>query len=74
MTIPRLPKAGTYYLWPGLQDTGNTGVYQSVLDGRRGTWWVGSGWCCSNPNLAWGDGFNVFLPYSPRSCNLKITK
>lgn len=76
MTVPKLPKAGTY-LWPGLQDTANTGVYQEVLDGRSGTSWIGSEWCCkcvsvflqssiscwylipSNPNLPWGDGFNV---------------
>ncbi|KAI1480124.1 hypothetical protein F4774DRAFT_94813 [Daldinia eschscholtzii] len=60
MTIPPLPKAGTYYLWPGLQPTDNSGVYQNVLDGRSGTWWIGSGWCCSNPNLPWGSGFNTY--------------
>ena len=37
MVIPTLPKAGTYYLWPGLQPTDNSGVYQNVLDGRSGT-------------------------------------
>ena len=81
MVVPTLQKAGTYYLWPGLQDTGNTGsfnlarristveaneilrsgVYQEVLDGRSGTWWIGAGWCCSNPSLAWGSGFNVYV-------------
>ena len=40
--------------------TDNSGVYQSVLDGRKGTWWFGSGWCCSNPSLPWGDGFNTY--------------
>ncbi|OCL03246.1 hypothetical protein AOQ84DRAFT_381831 [Glonium stellatum] len=59
MSIPTLKKAGTYYLWPGLQPTDNSGVYQNVLDGRSGTWWIGSGWCCSNPSLPWGSGFNV---------------
>lgn len=59
MVIPKLQKAGTYYLWPGLQPTDNSGVYQNVLDGRSGTWWIGSGWCCSNPSLPWGSGFNV---------------
>ncbi|KAF2476907.1 uncharacterized protein BDR25DRAFT_208653 [Lindgomyces ingoldianus] len=59
MVIPKLPKAGVYYLWPGLQPTDNSGVYQNVLDGRSGTWWIGSGWCCSNPSLPWGSGFNV---------------
>ena len=59
MVAPTLPSAGTYYLWPGLQPTDNSGVYQNVLDGRSGTWWFGSGWCCSNPSLAWGGGFNV---------------
>lgn len=59
MDIPTLQKAGTYYLWPGLQPTDNSGVYQNVLDGRSGTWWIGSGWCCSNPSLPWGSGFNV---------------
>ncbi|KAI9664094.1 MAG: hypothetical protein M1821_007585 [Bathelium mastoideum] len=59
MVAPTLPSAATYYLWPGLQPTDNSGVYQNVLDGRSGTWWFGSGWCCSNPSLAWGGGFNV---------------
>ena len=48
MGIPKLPEAATYYLWPGLQPTDNSGVYQNVLDGRSGTWWFGSGWCCSS--------------------------
>ncbi|KAI2472747.1 hypothetical protein F4781DRAFT_382751 [Annulohypoxylon bovei var. microspora] len=60
MTIPALPQAATYYLWPGLQPTDNSGVYQNVLDGRSGTWWIGSGWCCSNPSLPWGSGFNTY--------------
>ncbi|KAI0172201.1 hypothetical protein GGR52DRAFT_573342 [Hypoxylon sp. FL1284] len=60
MTIPTLPRAGIYYLWPGLQPTDNSGVYQNVLDGRSGTWWIGSGWCCSNPDLPWGSGFNTY--------------
>lgn len=48
MSIPTLPSAATYYLWPGLQPSDNSGVYQNVLDGRSGTWWFGSGWCCSS--------------------------
>ncbi|KAF7289286.1 Aldehyde dehydrogenase [Mycena indigotica] len=56
---PTLPQAATYYLWPGLQPSDNAGVLQPVLDGRSGTWWIGSGWCCSNPSLPWGSGFNV---------------
>ncbi|KAK1483489.1 hypothetical protein CTAM01_13369 [Colletotrichum tamarilloi] len=60
MVIPSLPRAGVYYLWPGLQPTDNSGVYQNVLDGRSGTWWLGSGWCCSNPSLPWGGGFNTY--------------
>ncbi|KAJ7496649.1 hypothetical protein FB451DRAFT_1208323 [Mycena latifolia] len=56
---PTLPQAATYYLWPGLQPPDNAGVLQPVLDGRSGTWWIGDGWCCSNPSLAWGSGFNV---------------
>ncbi|TAQ84889.1 hypothetical protein B7494_g6777 [Chlorociboria aeruginascens] len=60
MVVPSLPTAGTYYLWPGLQDIGTTGVFQSVLDGRSGTWWIGDGWCCSNPSLSWGSGFNAY--------------
>ncbi|KAF9741455.1 hypothetical protein PMIN01_00994 [Paraphaeosphaeria minitans] len=51
MQIPKLPKAGTYYLWPGLQPTDSSAVYQNVLDGRSGTWWIGNDWCCSNPSL-----------------------
>jgi hypothetical protein len=26
--------------------TSHSGVYQEVLDGRSGTWWIGAGWCC----------------------------
>ncbi|KAI1302528.1 hypothetical protein F5Y03DRAFT_210892 [Xylaria venustula] len=60
MSIPTQPAAATIYVWPGLQPTDNSGVYQNVLDGRSGTWWIGSGWCCSNPTLAWGSGFNAY--------------
>ncbi|KAL2063728.1 hypothetical protein VTL71DRAFT_5533 [Oculimacula yallundae] len=59
MTVPPIRKAGTYYLWPGLQDTSGSGVFQQVLDGRKGAWWIGSGWCCSNPSLPWGSGFSA---------------
>jgi hypothetical protein len=58
--VPPLPQAATYYLWPGLQPRDNSGVYQNVLDGSSGTWWFGSGWCCSNPSLPWGGGFNTY--------------
>lgn len=71
MQIPRLPKAGTYYLWPGLQPTDNSGVYQNVLDGRSGTWWIGSGWCCQNPSLPWGSGFNTNQGDSVAFSNVK---
>jgi hypothetical protein len=91
MQIPKLPKAGTYYLWPGLQPTDNSGVYdfvqsltplsihmliirpryQNVLDGRSGTWWIGSGWCCSNPSLPWGSGFNTYQSESVAFSNVK---
>ncbi|PSR82928.1 hypothetical protein BD289DRAFT_343061, partial [Coniella lustricola] len=60
MVVPELPEAATYYLWPGLQPTDNSGVYQNVLDGRTGTWYFGSGYCCSDPTLAWGSGFNTY--------------
>ncbi|KAJ8120628.1 hypothetical protein O1611_g10319 [Lasiodiplodia mahajangana] len=60
MTIPTQPNAATIYVWPGLQPTDNSGVYQNVLDGRSGTWWIGSGWCCANPSLPWGSGFNTY--------------
>jgi hypothetical protein len=40
MLIPTLKKAGTYYLWQGLQSTDNSGVYQNVLDGQSETWWM----------------------------------
>ncbi|MCJ1441040.1 MAG: hypothetical protein MMC23_001526 [Stictis urceolatum] len=71
MHIPTLPKAGTYYLWPGLQPTDNSGVYQNVLDGRSGTWWIGSGWCCSNPSLPWGSGFNTYSGETVKFSNTK---
>ncbi|WWC87616.1 uncharacterized protein L201_002506 [Kwoniella dendrophila CBS 6074] len=57
MVVPPLPRAATYYLWPGLED--DTGVFQPVLDGRSGSWWIGTGWCCGDPSLAWGSGFGV---------------
>ncbi|KAL0259115.1 hypothetical protein SLS55_006620 [Diplodia seriata] len=60
LVVPTLPSAAYYYLWPGLQPTDGSGVYQNVLDGRSGTWWFGSGWCCSNPSLPWGSGFNTY--------------
>lgn len=71
LAVPKLPKAGTYYLWPGLQPTDNSGVYQNVLDGRSGTWWIGSGWCCSNPSLPWGSGFNTVQGDSVRFENTR---
>lgn len=27
MVVPTLPEAATYYLWPGLQDVGTTGMH-----------------------------------------------
>ncbi|THW13951.1 hypothetical protein D6D24_05752 [Aureobasidium pullulans] len=59
MIVPAIHEAATNYLWPGLQSTDNSGVYQNVLDGRSGGWWFGSGWCCSNPSLPWGGGFGA---------------
>ena len=58
MHVPALPQAGVYYLWPGLQPTDNSGVYQEVFDGRSGTWRIAPGWCCSNPSafhFLWND-------------------
>lgn len=71
MVIPNLPKAGVYYLWPGLQIPGNGGVYQNVLDGRSGSWWIASGYCCSNPSLGWGDGFGVSEGQTVEFSNVK---
>jgi hypothetical protein len=31
MVVPTLQQAGTYYLWPGLQDVGTTGSRQSIF-------------------------------------------
>ncbi|KAG9587555.1 hypothetical protein KCU77_g8665, partial [Aureobasidium melanogenum] len=59
MIVPPIHEAATNYLWPGLQDKDDSGVYQNVLDGRSGSWWFGSGWCCSNPSLPWGGGFGA---------------
>jgi hypothetical protein len=42
LVAPKLPGAGTYYLWPGLQPADNSGVLQQVLDGRSGEWWIGT--------------------------------
>lgn len=50
LVVPAIAKAETNYLWPGLQPTDNSGVYQNVLDSKSGTWWFASGWCCSNPS------------------------
>ncbi|TIA37279.1 hypothetical protein D6C79_08110 [Aureobasidium pullulans] len=63
MIVPAIYEAATNYLWPGLQSTDNSGVYQNVLDGRSGGWWFGSGWCCSNPTElygAWDFGLVIF--------------
>jgi hypothetical protein len=46
MVAPNLQQAGVYYVWPALQDDSVTGVYQEVLDGRSGEWWISPGWCC----------------------------
>ncbi|KAG9565945.1 hypothetical protein KCU71_g4976, partial [Aureobasidium melanogenum] len=59
MIVPPIHEAAINYLWPGLQDKDDSGVYQNVLDGRSGSWWFGSGWCCSNPSLPWGGGFGA---------------
>ncbi|KAF2461436.1 hypothetical protein BDY21DRAFT_332130 [Lineolata rhizophorae] len=59
MHVPRLPRGGIYYLWPGLQATDSSGVYQNVLDGTSGTWQFLNIWCCSNPTIPWGVGFNA---------------
>ena len=60
IVVPPLPRAATYYLWPGLQPRDNSGVFQNVLDGRSGTWWFAAGWCCSDPTLPWGGGFDTY--------------
>lgn len=72
MVVPPLPAAATYYLWPGLQPTDGSGVYQNVLDGRSGTWYFGSGWCCSNPTLAWGGGFNTYAGETNTFSNVRV--
>ena len=59
MVVPPLPRAGVYYIWPGLQNTNEGGVYQDVLDGRSGKWWMGGGWVGGNLRRPWGDGFNI---------------
>lgn len=60
MKVPPLIAAGTYYLWPGIQPNPAYGVLQSVLDGRSGTWWLGSGWVGSVHSYPWGNAFNVY--------------
>lgn len=55
MIVPAAPNPnlGTPYAWPGLQDIGTTGVFQSVLDGRD-----------TNPDYIAGEWFMVSLsPY-----------
>ncbi|KAI1816970.1 hypothetical protein GGS20DRAFT_583011 [Poronia punctata] len=37
LVTPNQPNAATIYVWPGLQPTDNSGVYQNVMDGRSGT-------------------------------------
>ncbi|KAI9722865.1 MAG: hypothetical protein M1828_004431 [Chrysothrix sp. TS-e1954] len=70
MEIPKLPHAGVYYLWPGLQETKNIGVYQEVLDGTNGAWWFAPGWYTNDTmrpssftwagkQEPWGRGFSV---------------
>ncbi|MCJ1413796.1 hypothetical protein MMC32_000121, partial [Xylographa parallela] len=58
MAIPPISKAGTYYLWPGIQPTDGSGVLQSVLDGQTGGWWIATGWF-GTPSLRWGNGFST---------------
>ncbi|KIY47482.1 hypothetical protein FISHEDRAFT_59601 [Fistulina hepatica ATCC 64428] len=58
MLVPDLPTpGGTPYVWPGIQ--GDDGVFQAVLDGSSGTWWIGDGFY-GTPSLSWGNGFNVY--------------
>ena len=55
IVIPSLPCAGVCYIWPGLQQPGHPGVYQDVLDGSSGKWWMAAGWV-GDPPLPWGNG------------------
>ncbi|MCJ1473405.1 hypothetical protein MMC13_002056 [Lambiella insularis] len=78
MSIPSIQKAGGYYIWPGLQSVDGSGVLQTVLDGRTGSWWIGSGWVGS-PTLPWGGGFStkrgdtVNFKYTKQSANWMTT-
>ncbi|KAK2068733.1 hypothetical protein P8C59_003361 [Phyllachora maydis] len=59
LVAPALEKPGDYYLWPGLQDPANSGVYQNVLDGRKGAWYFATGYYKVgglNGGLPWGEG------------------
>ncbi|CZT11940.1 related to putative protein [Rhynchosporium agropyri] len=60
MTAPPIKNSGDVYLWPGLQDVDQTGVFQEVLQGiygGTGKWWMQTMWCCSNSQR--GDGIDV---------------
>ena len=46
MEIPPQASTGNYFLWPGLQSAGQSGVFQTVLDGNKG-WWLSPGYCCN---------------------------
>lgn len=58
MKVPRLPRAGKYWIWPGLQAEDNSGVLQHVIDGESGRWFVGSAFCC-NDDKNWVPGYDT---------------
>ncbi|KAK8153879.1 hypothetical protein BKA80DRAFT_346430 [Phyllosticta citrichinensis] len=60
MVIPPLKSPGDYYVFPALQPQDRSGIYQNVLDGRKGFWVFASGWYGIVKKLRWGDGFNVY--------------
>ncbi|KAJ7119735.1 hypothetical protein C8R44DRAFT_624468 [Mycena epipterygia] len=44
MRVPHLPRAGYYYLWPGLFLPNYGGVLQPVLSGGTGQWSINNTW------------------------------
>ncbi|MCJ1339238.1 hypothetical protein MMC09_004527 [Bachmanniomyces sp. S44760] len=58
MIVPPLPRAGIYYLWPGLVPSDRSGIYQVVLNGRKGYWTVAPGWV-GPVRLPWGTGITT---------------
>ena len=51
MLVPNKSETGNLYLWQGLQETTNVGIYQDVLDNRHTEWSIAPGWYSENTSV-----------------------